>query len=103
MWPPRNPFPSDHNFAEHFTRVPLDDLNRRMEAFAQAKAVGVTTEPMGAVTLRALELARQAPADADIAIVVDDMTENIPALAHISMLLPCPYVRCRTVPMLADR
>ena len=38
----------------------VDDLNRRTEAFAAAKAVGVTTEPPGSVTLRALELARQA-------------------------------------------
>lgn len=38
----------------------VDDLNRRAETFAAAAAVGVTTEPMGAVVLRALELAQQA-------------------------------------------
>jgi sugar/nucleoside kinase (ribokinase family) len=38
----------------------VDDLNRRLDAFNNASAVGVTSEPAGAVTLRALELARQA-------------------------------------------
>jgi ribokinase len=38
----------------------VDDLNRRADAFARARAVGVTTEPAGAVVLRALELAEQA-------------------------------------------
>lgn len=37
----------------------VDDLNRRADAFAEAKAVGITTEPMGAIVLRALELAAQ--------------------------------------------
>lgn len=37
----------------------VDDLNRRAALFASAKAVGVTTEPAGAIVLRALELARQ--------------------------------------------
>lgn len=40
----------------------VDDLNRRSDAFAVAKAVGISTEPMGAVVLRGLELARQAGA-----------------------------------------
>lgn len=38
----------------------VDDLNRRANLFAQARAVGVTTEPAGAIVLRALELAAQA-------------------------------------------
>ena len=37
----------------------VDDLNRRAEAFRQVGAVGVTTEPAGAVALRALEIAAQ--------------------------------------------
>lgn len=37
----------------------VDDLNRRADSFRTAGAVGVTTEPAGAVVLRALELARQ--------------------------------------------
>ncbi len=37
----------------------VDDLNRRVDSFAGASAVGMTTEPMGAVVLRGLELARQ--------------------------------------------
>lgn len=37
----------------------VDDLNRRAGTFQAARAVGVTTEPPGAVVLRALELARQ--------------------------------------------
>lgn len=39
--------------------ITVDDLNRRAEMFANAKAVGVTTELAGAVVLRALELAAQ--------------------------------------------
>jgi ribokinase len=37
----------------------VDDLNRNAEAIRTAGAVGVTTEPAGAVTLRALEIAAQ--------------------------------------------
>ena len=40
----------------------VDDLNRRADAFAAAKAVGITTEPMGAIVLRALELAQRGKA-----------------------------------------
>lgn len=36
----------------------VDDINRRSPAFAAARVVGVTAEPAGAVTLRALELAQ---------------------------------------------
>lgn len=42
----------------------VDDMNRRAGAFQQARAVGVTTEPAGAVVVRALELARQGGAAA---------------------------------------
>ena len=38
----------------------VDDLNRRAEAIRTVDAVGVTTEPAGAVALRALEIAMQA-------------------------------------------
>lgn len=38
----------------------VDDLNRRADAFRTAAAIGVTTEPAGAVTARALEMAAQA-------------------------------------------
>lgn len=38
----------------------VDDLNRRTQVIGAAGAVGVTTEPAGAITLRALEIARQA-------------------------------------------
>jgi ribokinase len=38
----------------------VDDLNRRADAIRSASAVGVTTEPAGAVALRALEIAAQA-------------------------------------------
>jgi ribokinase len=37
----------------------VDDCNRRLDAFSSASAVAVTTEPAGAVAVRALELARQ--------------------------------------------
>jgi ribokinase len=37
----------------------VDDLNRRADAIRTADAVGVTTEPAGAVALRALEIAAQ--------------------------------------------
>lgn len=37
----------------------VDDLNRRADAIRSAGAVGVTTEPAGAVSLRALEIASQ--------------------------------------------
>lgn len=37
----------------------VDDLNRRGDMFAAAKAVGVTTEAAGAVILRTLEMAEQ--------------------------------------------
>lgn len=37
----------------------VDDMNRRAAAFHAASAVGVTTEPAGAVVVRALELAKQ--------------------------------------------
>lgn len=37
----------------------VDDLNRSADAFRLAGAVGITTEPAGSVTLRALELAAQ--------------------------------------------
>jgi ribokinase len=36
----------------------VDDLNRNAQSFTDARAVGITTEPMGAVVLRALELAK---------------------------------------------
>lgn len=35
----------------------VDDLNTRREAFANARAIGITAEPAGAVVLRAQELA----------------------------------------------
>jgi len=38
----------------------VDDLNRRAEAIRTAGALGVTTEPAGAIALRALEIAAQA-------------------------------------------
>lgn len=37
----------------------VDDLNRRAEAIREAGAFGVTTEPAGAVAVRALEIAAQ--------------------------------------------
>lgn len=38
----------------------VDDLNRRAEVFLGARAVGITTEPAGAVVKRALEIAEGA-------------------------------------------
>ena len=38
----------------------VDDLNRRAEYVRQARAMGVTTEPAGAVTVRALQMAANA-------------------------------------------